>query len=127
VAFDLKVFFSFIDKTPVRVTSSDVMSFITVHRNGDGGKVVSIDRSVGGVVASHGPAAVVVGFGVLRVSDGPRRHVGDTQPGATRVGDSSSTFRSWSSSTVGAHAGDIAEGVVTVRCRSAGGGVANGA
>ena len=48
VAFDLKVFFSFVDKTPARVTSIDVMSFITVQRNGDsGGKVVRIDRSVG--------------------------------------------------------------------------------
>jgi len=48
VAFDLKVFFSFVDKTPIRVTSSDVMAFITAQRNGDaGGKVVSIDRSEG--------------------------------------------------------------------------------
>ena len=47
VAFDLKVFFTFVDKTPARVTSADVMSFITVQRNGDGGKVVSIDRSEG--------------------------------------------------------------------------------
>jgi site-specific recombinase XerD len=48
VAFDLKVFFTFVDKTPVRVTSSDVMSFITAQRNGDGGgKVVSIDRASG--------------------------------------------------------------------------------
>jgi site-specific recombinase XerD len=47
VAFDLKVFFTFVDKTAVRVTSSDVMAFITVQRNGDGGKVVSIDRSEG--------------------------------------------------------------------------------
>jgi len=48
VGFDLKVFFSFVDKTPARVTSADVMAFITAQRNGDGGgKVVSIDRSEG--------------------------------------------------------------------------------
>ena len=48
VAFDLKVFFSFVDKTPARVTSADVMAFITAQRNGDGdGKVVPIDRSAG--------------------------------------------------------------------------------
>lgn len=46
VAFDLKVFFSFVDKTPVRVAAADVMSFISAQRNGDGdGKVVSMDRS----------------------------------------------------------------------------------
>ena len=48
VSFDLKVFFSFVDKTPARVTSADVMSFISAQRNGDGGgKVVRIDRSEG--------------------------------------------------------------------------------
>lgn len=48
VAFDLKVFFSFVDKTPARVTSADVMAFITAQRTGDGGgKVVSIARSAG--------------------------------------------------------------------------------
>lgn len=45
VAFDLKVFFSFVGKRPARVVSADVMSFISDQRNGDGdGKVVSIDR-----------------------------------------------------------------------------------
>lgn len=43
VAFDLKVFFSFVDKTPVRVTSADVMAFIRSQRAG--GKVVRIDGS----------------------------------------------------------------------------------
>ena len=48
VAVDLKVFFSFVDKTPVRVKSVDVMSFITAQRNGSGDpKVVRIDRSDG--------------------------------------------------------------------------------
>jgi site-specific recombinase XerD len=48
VAFDLKVFFAFVDKTPTRVASADVMAFITAQRNGGvGGKVVSIDRSEG--------------------------------------------------------------------------------
>ena len=36
VAFDLKVFFSVVGKTPVRVTSADVMSFIASQRGGDG-------------------------------------------------------------------------------------------
>jgi integrase/recombinase XerD len=48
VAFDLKVFFSLVDKTPTRVTSSDVMSFIARQRSGDGdSNVVPIDRSGG--------------------------------------------------------------------------------
>jgi site-specific recombinase XerD len=48
VAFDLKVFFTVVDKTPARVTSSDVMSFIARQRNGEGDrKVVPIDRSGG--------------------------------------------------------------------------------
>lgn len=48
VAFDLKVFFCFAAKTPARVTSTDVMSFITAQRSGGGDpKVVSIHRSAG--------------------------------------------------------------------------------
>ena len=48
VAFDLKVFFTVVDKTPARVTSADVMSFIAGQRSGGGDrKVVSIDRSDG--------------------------------------------------------------------------------
>ncbi len=48
VAFDLKVFFSVVGKTPVRVTSADVMSFISAQRSSGGdGKVVSIHRSGG--------------------------------------------------------------------------------
>lgn len=46
-AFDLKVFFSVVNKTPTRVTSSDVISFISVQRNGVTGNVVPIDRSSG--------------------------------------------------------------------------------
>ncbi|MCA1675713.1 MAG: site-specific integrase, partial [Actinobacteria bacterium] len=46
VAFDLKVFFSVVDKTPVRVTSADVMAFIRSQRSG-GTKVVPIDGSAG--------------------------------------------------------------------------------
>jgi integrase/recombinase XerD len=46
VAFDLKVFFSFVDITPTRVTARHVMSFISAQRGGDGrGNVVQIDRS----------------------------------------------------------------------------------
>ena len=70
VAFDLKVFFSFVDKTPTRVTSvgcDGVYHRPTQRRwRRQGGG----DRPVGGVVAAHDPAAVVVGVGVLRVSDG---------------------------------------------------------
>ncbi|MGB5760169.1 MAG: tyrosine-type recombinase/integrase [Acidimicrobiales bacterium] len=48
VAFDLKVFFTVVDKTPARVTSNDVMSFIARQRSGEGDrKVVPIDRSGG--------------------------------------------------------------------------------
>jgi hypothetical protein len=46
VAFDLKVFFSVVDKTPVRVTSADVMAFIRSQWAG-GAKVVGIDGSAG--------------------------------------------------------------------------------
>ncbi len=46
VAFDLKVFFSVVDKTPVRVTSADVMAFIREQRAA-GQTVVRIDGSAG--------------------------------------------------------------------------------
>jgi site-specific recombinase XerD len=46
VAFDLKVFFSVVDKAPTRVTSADVMSFIRAQRGG-GRQVVNIDGSGG--------------------------------------------------------------------------------
>ena len=46
VAFDLKVFFSVVGKTPVRVTSADVMAFIRSQRS-DGANVVRIDGSTG--------------------------------------------------------------------------------
>ncbi len=46
VAFDLKVFFSVVDKTPVRVRSADVMEFIRDQR-GAGQKVVPIDGTAG--------------------------------------------------------------------------------
>ena len=45
-AFDLKVFFSLVDKSPTRVTSADVLAFIRAQRGG-GGKVVRIDGSGG--------------------------------------------------------------------------------
>jgi site-specific recombinase XerD len=48
VAFDLKVFFTVVGKTPARVTSTDVMSFIARQRSGGGNRtVVPIDRSDG--------------------------------------------------------------------------------
>ncbi len=48
VAFDLKVFFTDVDKTPARVTSGDVMDFIARQRNGSGdSNVIPIDRSAG--------------------------------------------------------------------------------
>jgi len=46
VAFDLKVFFCVVDKTPVRVTSADVMAFIR-SQGCSGQKVVRIDGSTG--------------------------------------------------------------------------------
>jgi len=45
-AFDLKVFFSVVDKAPTRVTSADVLAFIRLQRGG-GGKVVRIDGADG--------------------------------------------------------------------------------
>ena len=45
-AFDLKVFFETVDKTPVRVTSADVMAFIRSQQR-SGSKVVRIDGSSG--------------------------------------------------------------------------------
>ena len=48
MAFDLKVFFTVVGKTPARVTSADVMLFIAQQRNGPGdSNVVPIDRSDG--------------------------------------------------------------------------------
>ncbi|MDQ3569085.1 MAG: tyrosine-type recombinase/integrase [Actinomycetota bacterium] len=46
VAFDLKVFFTIVDKTPVRVTSADVMAFIRAQRSSER-NVVRIDGSAG--------------------------------------------------------------------------------
>ncbi len=45
-AFDLKVFFSVVDKAPTRVTSADVLAFIRVQRGGVE-KVVRIDGADG--------------------------------------------------------------------------------
>ena len=45
-AFDLKVFFETVDRTPVRVTSADVMAFIRSQQR-SGSKVVRIDGSSG--------------------------------------------------------------------------------
>lgn len=49
IAFDLKVFFTEVDKTPARVTSSDVMGFISRQRQGgtEVSNVVPIDLSGG--------------------------------------------------------------------------------
>jgi site-specific recombinase XerD len=44
VAFDLKVFFSVVGKSPVRVTSVDVMAFIRSQQAPSGATVVRIDR-----------------------------------------------------------------------------------
>ena len=46
-AFDLKVFFSVVDKPPSRVTSSDVMAFIRAQRDGGDRTVVRLDGSTG--------------------------------------------------------------------------------
>lgn len=45
-AFDLKVFFETVDKTPARVTPADVMAFIRTQQR-SGSKVVAIDGSSG--------------------------------------------------------------------------------
>ena len=45
MAFDLKVYFADVGKTPARVTSADVMGFITRQRNGPGdSNVIPIER-----------------------------------------------------------------------------------
>jgi integrase/recombinase XerD len=46
-AFDLKVFFSVVDRPPSRVTSSDVMAFIRAQRSGADRSVVRLDGSSG--------------------------------------------------------------------------------
>jgi len=64
VAFDLKVFLTFVDKTPARVTSADVVSFIARQRNGtSGSNLVPIDRSDGlSPRAIRRPLSSVSGF-----------------------------------------------------------------
>jgi succinate dehydrogenase/fumarate reductase flavoprotein subunit len=112
VAFDLKVFFSFVDITPTRVTARHVMSFISAQRGGDGhGNVVQIDRS-----ERLSPRTIrrrlssVSGF--YAVSDGARRHVGDAQSCAAWSGHASRTLGAASTRPAGSRAHDVAEGVV---------------
>ena len=77
VAFDLKVFFSVVDKTPVRVTSADVMAFIRSQWAG-GAKVVGIDGSAGlSSRTSAGGCRWSRGFKGQAVR--PRRHNGKHQ------------------------------------------------
>jgi integrase/recombinase XerD len=47
LAWDLKTFFTFVDKTPTRVTSADVLDFIRAQSTGGDRKVVRIDGSSG--------------------------------------------------------------------------------
>ena len=48
VAFDLKVFFTVVNKPPVEVTSSDVMAFISAQRaGGDGRRLRAVDEQAG--------------------------------------------------------------------------------
>jgi site-specific recombinase XerD len=48
VAFDLKVFFGFVDKVPAAVTSSDVMAFISAQRaGGDGRRLRAVEADAG--------------------------------------------------------------------------------
>lgn len=80
VAFDLKVFFFVVDKTPARVTSADVMAFIR-HQRAAGQTVVRIDGSAG-LSPPHHPPTSVVGLGLLRLPAGTWRHAGGPQPRA---------------------------------------------
>ena len=66
VAFDLKTFFTVVDKDPVDVVAADVFEFLA-HQRGDRTVIRMSDRRVG-PVGAHDRAAVVVGVGVLRVS-----------------------------------------------------------
>jgi len=71
VAFDLKVFFTVVDKTPARVTSGDVMSFIARQRNGDGDLVEGAGEGEGGrVPGRHGRSVVLADTGTDRREDG---------------------------------------------------------
>jgi integrase/recombinase XerD len=47
IAWDLKTFFTFVEKTPTRVTSADVLDFIRAQSTGGDRKVVRIDGSSG--------------------------------------------------------------------------------
>jgi integrase/recombinase XerD len=47
LAWDLKTFFAFVDKTPTRVTSADVLAFIRAQSSGGDGTVVRLDGSSG--------------------------------------------------------------------------------
>lgn len=51
-AYDLRVFFSVVDKDPLDVKAADVMAFIKVQRRGPSGKVVRISDGAGGMALS---------------------------------------------------------------------------
>jgi integrase/recombinase XerD len=67
VAFDLKVFFSVIDKTPVRITSGRRDGVLRAAR---GQPDRGPHRRLGRPVAPHHPSAAVVGLGLLRLPAG---------------------------------------------------------
>jgi site-specific recombinase XerD len=48
-AYDLRVFFSVVDKDPLDVKAADVMAFIKAQRRGPSGKVVRISDGAGGM------------------------------------------------------------------------------
>ena len=51
VAYDLKVFFTVVKKTPRRVRAADVLAFMTVQRTGGEGRLQVAGRGAGGVPA----------------------------------------------------------------------------
>ncbi len=112
-AFDLKTFFSVIDKDPADVVATDVFDFLAQQR-GDRKVVRMADREVGRVGANAGPAAVVA-FGAVRVFDGPRRHGSSVQPGAS--GSSDSQRRPSSYGPAGAGAAHAAQDLGSKRGR----------
>ena len=125
VAFDLKVFFSVVDKTPTRVTSADVMLFISCQRSGGGdGKVVRIDRSDGlsARTIRRRLSSVSEFYAYLMVR-------GDTSVNRNPVPRGLVTRRERSggeaSSAVDPNTDHVAQGVVTGRGRSARRRVAN--
>ncbi len=86
-AFDLKVFFSVVDKDPVNVEPADVLAFIKEQRRPRrDAKVVRIEDGEAGLSARTIKRRLATIAGLYRVLDHPRRRRCHAQPGASRPG-----------------------------------------